>query len=135
MASAVEVVTKMAQLRASEEAELLVQAALTSVLLPAHHPLAHPAPLGDTSDTLVYLAQLRAGIDIGRLQFRIPGWEAELYAAAYIQQFLVSVRQQLLGRLCGPEKPLLPEAENMAEQAIRSLDEALRQVAKGAGQR
>jgi hypothetical protein len=57
------------------------------------------------------------------------------YAASYIQHFLVSVRQQLLACLCAPEKPLRPEAENMAEQTVRSLDEALRQVAKGAGKR
>lgn len=135
MSSPAELVNKFARLRAAEEAQLVVHVALQALSLPADHPLAHPAPLGEEADTLVRFAQLRAGMEVSRLHLCVPGWEAELYAAAYIHQFLASVRQELLAHLHAEALPMLPEAtQHVAWSTVKTLEKALCQVAMGSRQ-
>lgn len=133
MASATEMVQQFARLQATDDGRQLAQAALVAVSLPPSHPLATTDPFGDGNGTLIRFAQIRAGMDIGRLGFRVPGWEAQMYAAAYIKEFLVAVRQELLTLLCDLNLSLPPQGQEMAQATVTALEEALRTVGAAIG--
>lgn len=125
MSTAVDLVDTFARLQATDDAQATVRMALEAISLPQCHPLSNSAPLGDGKDTLILIAQIKAGMDVARMGWRLPSWEAQFYTAAYIKQFLVAIRQELLTRLWDTNLALRGEEEALAETTIQSLDEVL----------
>lgn len=125
MSSAVELVQQFAELQAADDARLLVQEGLVAVSLPEDHPLANPLPFGEGPEMLTRFAQMRAGVEVERLGFRVRRWEAQLYAAAYIKKFLVVMRQELVAHLRSNQLPVQPEAQSMAQATVQALERAL----------
>lgn len=113
-----EVLERVARVQATDDARQLVETTL------ADPPMT--APLGQGKDALFFLAQMRANINVDRLNLLVPSSETSLYRAAYTKYFLLAARQELLAHLCSAALPFPPqEAAGMVREAVQALEESL----------
>lgn len=120
-----DVLERIARVQANDDARQLIEEAL------AADPPVTASTLGQGKDALFFLAQIRANMNVDRLNLLIPSSETSLYRATYIKWFLLAARQGLLAHLCQAALPYPPqEAAALAQEAVQSLEESLLVLAR-----
>src|SRR5690242_8315218 len=90
---------RFARVQANDDARQLIESALVA------DPSVATSTLGQGKDALFFLAQIRANLNVDRLNLLIPSSETSLYRATYIKCFLLAARQALLAPLCQSALP------------------------------
>lgn len=120
-----DVLERVARVQASDDARQLIESALTA------DPSVTAATLGQGKDALFFLAQLRANMNVDRLNLLVPSSETSLYRATYMKCFLLAAREQLLAHLCQAALPYpCQEVAALAQEAVRALEENLLVIAR-----
>lgn len=115
-----DVLERVARVQANDDARQVIESALA-----ADAPLA-TAPLGQGKDAFFFLAQIRANMNIDRLNLVVPSVETTLYRATYMRYFLLAARHELLAHLCQAALPYpRQEAAVLAQEAVQGLEESL----------